>query len=155
MRALLVGLFVLSCLGCSRPAPPPPEGPGLGEVMSLVGRRFEAAGRSFNAGRYELAAFEVDELGEIFEEDIPKATLPKEGPTAQIPAMAKAFLATNVPELAQAAASKDRVKFAGAFEHAAAACNACHAASAKAFIEVPKTPGQAVPVMDPVPDAPK
>jgi hypothetical protein len=30
-------------------------------------------------------------------------------------------------------------------------CNACHESAAKGFIQVPSVPGQAVPVMDPLP----
>ena len=60
--------------------------------MVQVGRRFELAGRAAVANRFELAAFEAGELGELFENDVPRASLPKEGPTTQIPAMAKAFL---------------------------------------------------------------
>lgn len=80
--------------------------------------------------------------------------MPKEGPVAHIPAMAKAFLEANAPELKKAAAAKDRAAFAGAFQRAAAACNACHLTSAKAFIQVPSEPGRAVPDLDPVPPPP-
>jgi hypothetical protein len=165
MRTNLWLLFasVLSA-SCSKTSVSPPSGDqganaaeqragasGLGEVMVLVGRRFEVAGRAASANRFELAAFEVGELEELFENDVPRASLPKEGPTAQIRTMAKAFLDTIPPELARAAASKDRVAFAGAFQHAAAMCNACHESAAKGFIQVPSVPGQSVPVLDPLP----
>lgn len=143
--------------GCTRPAPPPPDqksdAPGLGEVMVVVGRRFETAGRAAVANRWELAAFEANELEELFEGDVPHAQLPKEGPTAQLPGMAKAFLESVPPDLLKAAETKDRAKFAAAFERAAAQCNACHASAAKAFIQVPDVPGQPVPVLDPLPAA--
>jgi hypothetical protein len=130
---------------------PAEQAPGLGEVMVQVGRRFEVAGRAAAANRFELAAFEAGELGELFENDVPRASLPKEGPTAQIPAMAKAFLASIPPELTRAAASKDRAAFATAFQHGADMCNACHVSAAKGFIQVPSVPGQSVPVLDPLP----
>jgi hypothetical protein len=129
---------------------PAEQAPGLGEVMVQVGRRFEVAGRAAAANRFELAAFEAGELGELFENDVPRASLPKEGPTAQIPAMAKAFLESIPPELTRAAASKDRTAFAAAFQHAASMCNACHVSAAKGFIQVPSIPGQSVPVLDPL-----
>ncbi len=149
-------------MGCAKTSASPPsadsgaagaeaQGPGLGEVMLQVGRRFETAGRAAAANRFELAAFEVGELEELFEDDVPHATLPKEGPTAQIPAMAKAFLQTAPPDLKAAATAKDRVAFAAAFQRASAMCNACHASAAKGFIQVPSIPGQAVPVLDPLP----
>ena len=157
--ALLVAAVALA--GCSRGQPPTPgpapaaaeEAPELGNVMVQVARRFELAGKAMVANRYELAEFEVGELQELFENDVPRAKLPKEGPTGQIRPMAKAFLDSVPPELTKAAASRDRATFAVAFEHAATACNACHWAAAKGFIQVPTVPGQAVPVLDPVPAA--
>jgi hypothetical protein len=123
----------------------------LGNVMVQVARRFEIAGRAASANRFELAEFEAGEIEELFEDDVPGAELPKEGPTAHIPAMAKAFLETNAPELKKAAASKDRAAFAVAFQHTASVCNGCHQASAKGFIQVPSEPGSAVPDLDPLP----
>jgi hypothetical protein len=148
--AALVAL-VVSCSRSPAPAPAPADAPGLGEVMVQVARRFEVAGKAAAANRFELATFEADELGELFENDVPRATLPKEGPTAQIPGMAKVFLDTAPKELAKAAASKDPAAFATAFRNAAALCNACHTSAEKGFIEVPSVPGQAVPVTDPLP----
>jgi hypothetical protein len=124
---------------------------GLGTVMVEVAHRFETAGRAANANRFALADFEIGELEELFETDVPGAELPKEGPTAHIPAMAKAFLDGNVPELKKAAAAGDRTAFAAAFQHAASVCNACHQAAAKGFIVVPSEPGKAVPDLDPLP----
>jgi len=142
---------------CTRPEPPAPlkaaDAPGLGEVMVTVGRRFEMAGRAAMANRWELAAFEAGELGELFESDVPHAQLPKEGPTAQIPALASAFLQSAPPDLQKAAETKDRAKFTAAFERAAAQCNACHVSAEKGFIQVPSVPGQSVPVVDPLPAA--
>jgi hypothetical protein len=153
--------FPVAQAGCSQPsaslAPAPPSSAApaarqsLGNVMAEVARRFEIAGRAANANRYELAEFEVGELEELFESDVPNAELPKEGPTAHIPAVAKAFLQTNAPELKKAAASRDRAAFALAFQHTAAACNACHKASDKAFLQVPSEPGKTVPDLDPLP----
>ncbi|MGO9835878.1 MAG: hypothetical protein ACLP1X_16875 [Polyangiaceae bacterium] len=164
MRMTWILLALMPNVSCSKMWASPPSGeketspaeqaPGLGEVMVQVGRRFEVAGRAAAANRFELAAFEAGELGELFENDVPRASLPKEGPTAQIPAMAKAFLESIPPELTRAAASKDRAAFAIAFQHAAAMCNACHVSAAKGFIQVPTVPGQSVPVLDPVPAPP-
>src|SRR5580658_8234515 len=113
----------------------------LGNVMVQVARRFEIAGRAANANRFELSEFEAGEIEELFESDVPRAELPKEGPTAHIPAMAKTFLEASAPDLKKGAASRDMKAFAAAFQRTAAACNGCHQASAKAFIQVPSTPG--------------
>jgi hypothetical protein len=118
--------------------------------MVDVGRRFEVLGRAAAGNRFELAAYEADELGEIFENDVPHASLPKEGPTAQIPAMAKVFLQSAPPALMKAAQAKDPVAFNAAYADAAGLCNACHQSAEKGFIQVPVIPGQAVPVLVPV-----
>ena len=164
MRLTAVLGFVLAGLlaGCSRGDAPPPSGgtgaaasaakepaPRYGAVMAEAGRRFELAGKAVNAGRFELAAFEVEELGELFEEDLPRAELPKEGPTESLPGLADAFLKTHPPELKKAADAKDRAAFTTAFQRAAETCNACHKASGHGFIEVPSVPGKAVPDIDP------
>jgi cytochrome c553 len=125
--------------------------PSLGDVMVQIARRFEVAGRAGVANRFQLAEFEVLEIEELFDDDVARATLPKEGPTAHIPAMAQAFRNTQAPELARAAAASDRQAFAIAFQRAAATCNACHQASGKGFIQVPSVPGKSVPDLDPLP----
>lgn len=127
------------------------DGPSLGNVMVQIARRFEIAGRAAVANRFELAEFEAGEIEEAFGDDVPQATLPKEGPTAHIPAMAKAFLTTNAPELKKAAAAKDPKAFEAAFQRMSAACNGCHQASAKGYIQVPSVPGKSVPDLDPLP----
>jgi hypothetical protein len=145
-------LAVLGLLAsCSKGGGTASEGArGLGDVMADVGRRFEVAGRAAAGNRFELAAYEADELGEIFENDVPRASLPKEGPTAQIPSLAKNFLDTAPPALLKAAQAKDPVAFAAAYSDAAGQCNACHQSAEKGFIQVPAIPGQAVPVLVPV-----
>jgi hypothetical protein len=154
---VLTAAFVAAtAAACSHDTTPPaPQGPGLGGVMVDVARRFELSGRAALAGRFELAEFEVGEIQESFEDDVPRAQLPKEGPTAHIPSVAKAFAATNLPELKNAAHSKDGKAFTDAFARAADACNGCHLASEKAFIQVPRAPGKPVPNLDPVGAAPE
>jgi hypothetical protein len=165
MRPSALSLFFfLSALACDRPSVPlpapaasaeKPAGEDLGNVMAMIGRRFELAGQAAAGGRFELAEFEAHEIGEVFEDDVPKAELPKEGPTSHIVPMAKAFLETNAPELEKAAKTRDLKAFTTAFEHTAAACNACHTASQKAFIEVPAVPGKRVPDVTPLGAPPK
>lgn len=127
--------------------------PRYGALMAEVGRRFELAGRASAAGRFELASFEIEEMEELFEEDLPRAEPPKEGSSTSLPGMADAFLKTHPPELKKAAAAGDQAAFAGAFQRAAETCNACHKASGHGFIEIPSVPGKAVPDIEP-PGAP-
>ena len=145
MRRLLFAAILLSC---SRSAPPAPV--RYGPIMAETGRRFELAGRAAAAGRFELAAFEAGELQELFEDDLPRAELPKEGPTATLPALASDFSKTHPPALKKAAAAKDRAAFADAFQRAATACNACHQASGRGFLEIPSALEKSVPNLEPI-----
>ena len=89
-----LAVAVALTVSCSQDKTPAPSGdseakgaaseprPHFGSVMAEVGRRFELAGRAGLANRFELAAFEVGEIGELFEGELPRAELPKEGPTA-------------------------------------------------------------------------
>jgi hypothetical protein len=124
------------------------EGPGLDSVMIDIGRRFEIAGRAARAGQFELAEFEANELDGTFRYAVPNAQMPQAVPVAHIPAMAGAFADTYPGALKKAAQAKDGKAFADAFANAAAACNACHQASTRAFIRVPSQPGRSVPEID-------
>jgi mono/diheme cytochrome c family protein len=117
--------------------------------MEEVGRRFELAGRAAQARRFELAAFEAHELGEVFEEDLPHAELPKEGSTEAIRTLAEAFATEHPKALVEAAVAKDVDRFADAFARAADACNACHQTTGHGFVEVPREPGSPVPDVSP------
>src|SRR5579872_5929791 len=119
--------------------------PRLGAVMSEVGRRFELAGRAAIGGKFDLAAYEADEIGELFEEDVGRAEPPQEGNPSVIAPMATTFGATFPKALIQAATSHDRAAFEAAFARTSEACNACHQASGHGFIGVPSAPGRPVP----------
>jgi hypothetical protein len=133
---------------CGEASTPEME-PRYGELMAEVGRRFELAGRSVRAGRLALAAFELEELQEIFEEDLPKAAPPRVNAGADLAGVAGAFRQTNLPELLAAVRARDGRAFGAAYARAAETCNGCHRASGHGFIEVPSLPGAAVPRLDP------
>ncbi len=167
-RFLVLAAFLLSPM--TGAADPPPEtsptgqsagaaaapAPQLryGELISEVGHRFETMGRAVKAHRYELAAFELDELDEVFEEDLPHAERPKVPTEVNLNGLADAFRVTHPPELGAAIKARNQAAFAKAFARAAETCNGCHKATGHAFIEVPSTPGSAVPRMEAVPDQP-
>jgi len=153
MTALVLVTLALGCTPHTEPsiqdAAVLAPRPRYGAVMIDVGRRFELAGKAASANRFELAAFEVGEIQESFEEDLPNAELPKEGSPQTLPAMAKGFLDLNAPELVKAAKAKDAHAFDDAFARAAAACNACHQTSGHGFVQIPSKPGLAVPDVSP------
>jgi hypothetical protein len=130
---------------------PPVVRPRYGTLMTEVGRRFETLGRATQARRYELADYELDELGEVFREDLPQAEPPRESAGVNLAGVADAFVKTNLPDLDQALRSRDPTAFKAAYERAAQTCNGCHQASGHRFVEVPKQPGALVPRLDPLP----
>ena len=129
--------------------PAPESRPRYGELMTEVGRRFELAGRSVRSGRLALAAYELGELQEIFDDDLPKAAPPRRTGAADLPGVAAAFRQTNLPELLAAVRARDARAFAAAYARAAETCNGCHRASGHEFIEVPTLSGAPVPRLDP------
>ncbi len=126
-----------------------PSGLRYGPLMVEVARRFEFVGKAFLARRFDLADFEVGEMGEIFEDDLPHAEPPPESQGVNLAGVIEAFTKTNLPDLTQAVASHDPKAFDAAFKRAAATCNGCHKVSGHPFIEVPEVPGRPVPRTDP------
>ncbi|CAN5925736.1 hypothetical protein BH11MYX4_BH11MYX4_43750 [soil metagenome] len=137
-------------LGDDKRAQPEPPHTSYGTAMADVARRFELLGRATAGGRYELALYQLGEISEQFEDTLPKASPPREGHPEVLPAMAKAFLQTNVPDLQRALAAHDRSAATASFERTAAACNGCHQASGHGFIEVPIVAGHSIPRTDPI-----
>jgi hypothetical protein len=118
--------------------------------MIETGRRFELIGRAAQAGRWELAEFQVHELEEIFEE-LPHARPPEDADASDLDSLASAFAAVQIPDLERALASRDLEQLTAAFGRTAAACNSCHGSHGRGFIEVPSDPGASVPRLDSVP----
>lgn len=133
----------------SGPAAEPQE--RFGALMTEVGRRFELIGRAATAHRWQLAAYEVHELQEVFEDDLPHAKPPDEVKGVDLHAIESTFLKTNMPELKAAVDAKNDPALGKAIARAAATCNGCHEATGHAFIEVPSSPGATVPNLDPKP----
>jgi len=133
------------CVG----APPPPEPPArYGALMSEVGARFERMARAASAGRRELASFELGEIEEIFEEDLPRAEAPRESQGVDLNGVADAFRRTNLPDLKSALEAKDPAAFPAAYARAAETCNGCHRVSGHVFVEIPLRPGDPIPRLD-------
>lgn len=146
-----LGLCALLVGGCSRPAQREPTSRiAYGTAMADVSRRFEQLGRAAAAGRFDLAAYQLGEIAEQFEDTLPHAVPPREGHPEALPPLTSAFLQTSIPDLKRALATRDRAAAMAAFGRAATACNACHQASGHAFIEVPPVWGRSIPNTDPV-----
>jgi len=152
---VLVTLGLLGVAGACRSADKSGSAPEpklrFGALMSEVGRRFELIGRAATAHRWQLAAFELHELQEVFEDDLPHAKPPGEVTGVDLHALESIFLTTHVRELKAAIDARDDKALEKAVARAAATCNGCHEATGHAFIEVPSSPGAPVPNLHPKP----
>ncbi len=95
--------------------------PGLGTVMIEYGRRFAQLKTAVDAGNWDMAKYQLDEMIEI--QEVGETTRPGRAP------MLKAFESNFLNPLDSAIMAKDKAKSTAAFGDALNGCNGCHAAS--------------------------
>ncbi len=135
MPNLIRALFVLVLMAASvvlgtacRAAPPEPYAPGLGEMMSLQQMRHAKLWFAGQAENWELAAYEIDELGEGFDDVVKFHPTHKESPVAPKDAIPR-MIAGPLKDLRAAVDRKDARAFVQAYDGLTAACNNCHDAT--------------------------
>jgi hypothetical protein len=148
--ALALALALAGCKGGAESAPAPlgPTGESMvrfGPLMLQIGHRLEQSGRAARAGRWELAAYEAQELREVYEGPLREAPAPPE-----IHARIEPFIDSCLRPLEDAARAQDMTRFEREFETTTTGCNACHASAGVAFIEIPNAPGEEIPRTAPV-----
>ena len=127
---LLASVALLALLGsaCRQAAQAESYTPGLGELMTLQQMRHTKLWLAGEAGNWPLAAYEIKELGEGFDDIVKYHPTHEESPVAPkdaIPRMMTAPLA----DLRAAADRKDPTAFKPAFDALTKACNDCHQAT--------------------------
>lgn len=133
MRVMLFAFVLCTAVcaaACSHSAPN--FTPGLGEIMTLQQMRHAKLWFAGEAGNWELASYETDEIGEGFADAVVIHPTHKTSPeplTTAIPRFADAPIAA----LRSAIESKSRERFEQAFDALTASCNGCHAATEFAF----------------------
>lgn len=103
-----------------------PEGPGLGEIMTLQQLRHIKLWFAGHGGNWPLADYELDELGEGFD-DVGKI-VGGDLVDKQVGAAMKA--------LEKAVEDKNRRAFDTAFDQLSAGCNSCHSSLDRKFIVI-------------------
>jgi hypothetical protein len=106
---------------------------GLGEIMSLQQMRHLKLWLAGQAKNWPLAEYELDELGEGFD-DVIKFFPVKDD--MQIAQMAENTVVPVLKDVKGAIKAKDAAKFTAAFDKLTAACNACHQSANHAFIVI-------------------
>jgi cytochrome c553 len=138
--ALLVGLSA-----CAAPEESSSNyAPGLGEIMTFTQMRHTKLWLAGEASNWELAAYEVDELEEGFQDAVTYHPTHKDAPvalTTVLPAMTDAPIAA----LRVAIGKRDRQEFEAAFDSLTAGCNNCHHTMKFAFNVVQRPTFNAFP----------
>jgi hypothetical protein len=109
--------------------------PGLGELMTLQQMRHAKLWLAGQAGNWPLAGYELDELGEGFDDIVKYHPTHKESPVAPKDAIPR-MITQPLAELRDAVTRKDSMLFAQRFDALTAACNNCHQATNFGFNRV-------------------
>src|SRR5262245_36322280 len=109
--------------------------PGLGELMTLQQMRHIKLWLAGQAGNWDLAAYELDELGEGFDDVVRFHPTHKDSPVAPKDAIPK-MITQPLADLREAVTRKDGAAFAQAYDAFTTACNNCHQATNFGFNRV-------------------
>jgi hypothetical protein len=134
----LAGAVAAGCGAPSRPSAPartpsPATAamspvPGLGEIMSLNQMRHVKLWFAGEAGNWKLAAYELDELGEGFDDAARYHPQHKDSPVPIGEAIEK-IMRGPLADLDRAIAARDGRRFELAYDAVTDGCNRCHQAT--------------------------
>jgi hypothetical protein len=136
---LVIAVFALAPGGhaASTEKAPRVYTPGLGEIMSLQQMRHSKLWSAGSAHNWPLAAYELDELKEGF--DDAKAFDPNHG-GQPIAGLISEITPQPLANLEAAIKAKSEARFDAAFDQLSAACNNCHQSADKGFIVIRRPP---------------
>ena len=127
-RALACSVLLALASACRRAPQVEPYTPGLGEMMTLQQMRHTKLWLAGEAGNWDLAAYEVKELGEGFDDIVKYHPTHEESPVAPRDAIPR-MVTAPVEGLRAAIQKKDGQAFIPAFDALTQACNNCHQAT--------------------------
>ena len=152
-RPILIAAALFAALSSACRPPPAAESyaPGLGEIMTLQQMRHVKLWLAGEAGNWELAAYELKEMGEGFDDVIRFHPTHEESPVAPkdaIPRMMNGPLA----DLRASVDKKDPAAFGQAYDSLTKGCNDCHQATNFGFNRVQRPAANPYPnqVFEPV-----
>jgi len=133
-RHIIAVALVLAAVLPARAADDKPSvGPGLGEIMTLTQMRHLKLWFAGAQKNWDLAAYELDELQEGFDDAIKYFPTHDGLPVGQ---MVKDNTPGPTGDLKAAIEAKSPTKFAAAFDKLTAACNSCHQGTSHGFIVI-------------------
>jgi hypothetical protein len=130
--AIAIGLCACGRAGGAPAATNEPYAPGLGELMSLQQMRHAKLWFAGQAANWDLVAYELDELGEGFDDIVKYHPTHKDSPVAPKDAIPR-MITEPLRQLRAAVEKKDSGAFAPAYDALTTACNDCHRATNFAF----------------------
>jgi len=149
MMAITVALIWVAVVGCSR-RPAQPYTPGLGEIMTLQQMRHSKLWFAGKAGNWVLAAYELKELREGFD-DVAKFHPIHDGAPMPLTQLVPDMMDPAIEELDEIIGARDPRRFVAGFDELTNACNACHEATNFGFnvVQRPSQNPYANQVFDP------
>jgi len=118
--------------------------PGLGEIMTMQQMRHTKLWLAGEAKNWDLAAYEMDELSEGFDDVIKFHPTHKDSPVAPKDAIPR-MVTGPLTELRATVEKKDTEGFKPAYDKLTAACNSCHEAMNFGFNAVQRPAGNPYP----------
>jgi len=152
---LFLALLILGA-ACRQQTPPSPTAtaataaseayaPGLGEIMTLQQMRHTKLWLAGEARNWDLAAYEIKELGEGFDDIVKFHPTHEESPVAPKDAIPR-MIPMPLSDLSAAVDKKDPKLFEPAYDSLTKACNDCHQATNFGFNRLQR------PISNPYPD---
>jgi len=99
--------------------------PGLGEIMALTANRHTKLWLAGNAGNWELAEYELDELEEGFE-DVEKYHPKHKSIPIPLPKLIAGTMKVPLENLRAAVKTRNKDAFVGHYDQLTDGCNNCH-----------------------------
>ena len=124
---ICVALFTVGSACRSAPVAEPYT-PGLGEIMTLQQMRHNKLWWAGQAANWDLAAYEIKELGEGFDDIVTYHPTHEESPVAPKDAIPR-MITAPIADLRGVIAKRDAQAFEPAFDALTKACNDCHRAT--------------------------
>jgi hypothetical protein len=126
--AVATAMIALTGIGCRRQPPADAYVPGLGEIMTLQQMRHVKLWFAGEARNWDLASYEVKELGEGFDDVVKLHPTHEESPVAPKDAIPR-MITAPLDDVRGAVEKKDSVRFEQAYDALTKACNDCHRAT--------------------------
>jgi hypothetical protein len=130
-----MAIVVILAASCARPSSYEAYAPGLGELMTFQQMRHTKLWLAGQAANWDLAAYELDELGEGFDDIIKFHPTHKDSPVAPKDAIPR-MVTQPLADLRQAVGKKDSAAFTQGYDALTMACNNCHQATNFGFNRV-------------------